>query len=344
MPADATSLDAASWRARFQQHRSHGLALSVRYIDEGVAVGAIAAAEGALGRASRLIRPAHPEQDWPLLDAIDEATAVGWAAESRDELSLLRARRAEAGGDLAQALALAEQGITAAPEQMQLAVYRQELLYKLKRLTLDELARSFEAIVDQHPRHLVPMGALAELSIMRADHERAEALARRVLAIAPDDVYGLHLLGKIRFMQNRNDEAVEYLERASAADPENPDRLLLLMLLYDARNEAGRLLQVGRFAIERHPDNAVFRFKHAHALLLFTPRESADALAHARRACELEARNGEARVVLAFCLANVGRWAEAAPLVRQIRAEGVPVTTFDLDALEQQIRSRVSGC
>ena len=51
----------------------------------------------------------------------------------------------------------------------------------------------------------------------------AETNIQQAVALAPDDAYSLSVLGRLRFRQARDDEALDALSRAAKLEPENAE-------------------------------------------------------------------------------------------------------------------------
>lgn len=315
---------------------------ALAYVDRAVAAGEVTAAMGSLLRAQVYYTFDHDDLLRDSLERIDAAATADWTPDERERWYFLRGRELQDRGLTAEALALFEQGTALAGGGSEIEVARLDALHRLGRITGEELEAAFGARVARAPDDFVVEGARAEMYLHRRDCAAALRCAQRVLELLPGDTYGLHLMGKLCFLQGRGADAVEYFERACEANPENPERLRFLIALYSIQGDVDRVLHVSQFACERYPRHPEFHEKLAHALLLSTPKEPARALAHARQAHALAPTSGPIAIVLAFCLAAAGQWHECAAVARAIRSSGVPETTFDFAVLEEQIREHVA--
>ena len=86
------------------------------------------------------------------------------------------------------------------------------------------------------------------------EHVRhAEAMAREVMNVDPDNAQALFVLAFIRASRGNMPEAIEYAERAHKREPANPDVLLVLTAAYSALGRAEETLRYGRQTVEVDP-------------------------------------------------------------------------------------------
>ena len=62
---------------------------------------------------------------------------------------------------------------------------------------------------------------LAAIELDRGHFEAAEINIKQALALAPDDAYSLFVLGRLRFLQKKYDEAIDAFSRAAKLDPQD---------------------------------------------------------------------------------------------------------------------------
>ena len=82
---------------------------------------------------------------------------------------------------------------------------------------------------------------------------RAEAMAREVMAVDPDNAQALFVLAFIRASRGNIPEAIAYAERAHQREPANPDVLLVLTAAYSAVGRAEETLRYGRQTVDVDP-------------------------------------------------------------------------------------------
>jgi Flp pilus assembly protein TadD len=122
--------------------------------------------------------------------------------------------------------------------------------------------------------------------------DKAEALCRKILQRAPDDINALHLLGIVSLERGHADRAIELIGRALARFPEAAQAHGNLGNAYRAARRFAEACASYRRAIALQPD-----FAPAHTnlgSLLYEQGDFAGALASCRRAVELDPRNPEA--------------------------------------------------
>lgn len=165
-----------------------------------------------------------------------------------------------------------------------------------------------------------PTGAPDEASIRRAlqsgiEHhdagrlEKAEAIYRRVLELAPGRADAAVLLGDIAHRTGRHDEALELLRRAVAANPSVPNIQNKLGLVLAERGDLRGAVGAFRKALQLNADYAEAYLNLGNALGAQGQHE--EALAAYRRAVAKWPRSAEAHNNLAATLEALGRVEEA---------------------------------
>lgn len=105
----------------------------------------------------------------------------------------------------------------------------------------------------------VEMGRVAdaEKDVQRAmgHFTNAEKNIHRVLQLAPDDDFSLYLLGRIRFRQDKLDEALDALSRSAKANPNYAEAQNFLGIVLSEKGLRGPAEVALRKAIQLQPDN-----------------------------------------------------------------------------------------
>jgi tetratricopeptide (TPR) repeat protein len=119
----------------------------------------------------------------------------------------------------------------------------------------------------------------AEKDVPRAlgHFANAEKNVQRVLQLAPDDEFALYLLGRIRFRQDKLDEALDALSRSAKANPNYAEAQSFLGIVLNEKGLRGAAEVALRKAIQLQPDHM-----HAHynlAVVYATQKPPALALA-----------------------------------------------------------------
>jgi predicted TPR repeat methyltransferase len=132
-----------------------------------------------------------------------------------------------------------------------------------------------------------------------------------------DDPSGLHFLGLLRTQQGRNDEAIEFIGRAVAADPQYVDAWSNLAIAHFRKRDLGQAEACCRKAIELAPD-----FANAWANLGMTLR-ARDAVEGALfawgRALQLQPGMRNVAISYGHALYRLDRHAEALEFYRRWR-------------------------
>ncbi|MDP6935217.1 MAG: tetratricopeptide repeat protein, partial [Myxococcota bacterium] len=126
---------------------------------------------------------------------------------------------------------------------------------------VESAKRHFDAAIERDPTHLDALLGTARVARLRHDLESAESALREAARHHPRTWRGWHNLGAFLFEQDRNEEAVEAFQRATAIPDAPPMTHLSLGETYlDQGSPALALLESGRLlAIERSADALYLR-------------------------------------------------------------------------------------
>lgn len=123
---------------------------------------------------------------------------------------------------------------------------------------------SFQRALELDPNHLPSLRSLAILEIRAENVERAESLIADLQRQAPDEPAVLEIVGDVRAVQGRMDEAIDYFERAQARELSWPRAAKLYQVRL--RNGDSDPMRSLRQWVERAPDDASARLMLAQAL------------------------------------------------------------------------------
>jgi predicted TPR repeat methyltransferase len=159
--------------------------------------------------------------------------------------------------------------------------------------------------------------------------DAAEELYDRILAVEPEHVDALHLLGLCRYLRKDTDRALELVRRAVELAPNHVDAISNLGNLLLEKGELPAAQQAYRRALELRPD-----FVNAQANLGIALRRAEDMPAAEealRRAIELDPKHGAAHHNLGTVLLDSHRLDEA--LTHYLRA--LELMPYDADSFRR---------
>lgn len=162
-------------------------------------------------------------------------------------------------------------------------------------------------ILRYYPKHIETYVTLAQASLEADDLAGATDLFRRVLSADPENVVALAGMALIHETQNRNDEALWYLERAYEMQPTNDD----------LRRELTRVRELYYGADTERLELT----SGALARIYARQGQYASAVNEFRRLLRQESQRYDARVALAETLYRAGRADEAAQLAQNIMVD-----------------------
>ena len=117
-------------------------------------------------------------------------------------------------------------------------------------------------------------GALANLALIqiRLRHfDAADQHLKQALALAPDDPYCLQVLGRLRWLQKKPDEALDALSRAAQLDSQNPELQDLLGVVLSEKGQRAAAEAAFRKALILAPNFADAHQNLAYHYLLQDP-------------------------------------------------------------------------
>lgn len=120
-----------------------------------------------------------------------------------------------------------------------------------------EAEQKYQEVLRQDENNVTTLGNLASAQLELANIAEAEKTALRALALDPDDYFSLYVLGRIRFRQDRLDEALDVLSRSAKANPNYADTQNYLGIVLSEKGQRLPAEAALRRAIQLQPDNAV---------------------------------------------------------------------------------------
>lgn len=148
---------------------------------------------------------------------------LGWTEGSRALLSLSEL----IGGDAPEGLAARRYLHTKVPRypQPEEAVRLNILGYNADNgnHNIDQAQAYFEECIRRYPNFEWPLANVATIYYRRGQLDKAEAAAAKAVSINPEYVNGWLVYSTVKAGQGDQKAALEYAERASKLDPDNPD-------------------------------------------------------------------------------------------------------------------------
>ncbi len=120
-----------------------------------------------------------------------------------------------------------------------------------------EAEQKYLEILRQDENNVTTLGNLASAQLELGKLAEAEKNAERALALDPDDYFSLYVLGRIRFRQDRLDEAFDVLSRSARANPNFSDTQNYLGIVLSEKGQRIPAEAALRKSIQLQPDNAV---------------------------------------------------------------------------------------
>ncbi len=121
---------------------------------------------------------------------------------------------------------------------------------------LDKAEELYVQVLQRDNKNVGTLANLAEIELDRGHLEAAEINIKQALALAPDDSYSLFVLGRLRFLQKKYDEAIDAFSRAAKLDPQDAQIQNFLGLALSEKGLRGPAETALRKAIEIDPDYA----------------------------------------------------------------------------------------
>ncbi len=224
------------------------------------------------------------------------------------------------GGDLAGAIALCEQVVAQRPD-MPVALSHLALLRR-EAGDIAAAVAALERALALNPADTETAALLGNYLNEAGQSRKAAALLEPYAAREPPDIDVLIALGVARAGSGRPEEALALFERARATDPTNPLPLVNVATVHLATRRFGPARQALEAALALNP-----RVARAHNALGVVAAETGrpeDAIAHWKRAVELEPSSFDTLFNLGSVLVKSGRGAEARPYLERFAREAPP--------------------
>ena len=121
---------------------------------------------------------------------------------------------------------------------------------------LDKAEEKYIQVLQQDNKNVPTLANLAAIQLDQGHLETAEINIKQALGLAPDDPYSLFVLGRLRFMQKKYDDAVDALSRAAKLDPQDAQIQNFLGLALSEKGLRGPAETAFRKAIQLDPGYA----------------------------------------------------------------------------------------
>jgi len=121
---------------------------------------------------------------------------------------------------------------------------------------LDKAEEKYIQVLQQDKKNVPILANLAVIQLEQGHLETAEVNIKQALVLAPDDPYSLFVLGHLRYMQKKYDDAVDALSRAAKLDPQDAQIQNFLGLALSEKGLRGPAETAFRKAIQLDPGYA----------------------------------------------------------------------------------------
>jgi len=120
-----------------------------------------------------------------------------------------------------------------------------------------EAEQKYLEVLRQDQNNVTTLGNLASAQLQLDHIADSEKNVRRALELAPGDYFAQYLLGRVRFRQDRLDEALDALSRSVQANPDYADAQNYLGIVLSEKGQRGPAEAALRRAVQLQPDNAM---------------------------------------------------------------------------------------
>jgi predicted TPR repeat methyltransferase len=211
---------------------------------------------------SELVRIEMLIRDNQLSDAASALTELGAREPQDPRVYSLGAMLGLAANNPAAALKSADVALGIAPGWPRALVQRARALQELGRL--QEALNACNEAVDGDVKQYAAIDMAVQIGRRIGNTEIPEGLLRRAMASDPENVSVW--LGLGRFLSRyKQDEAIVWLEKVLASQPENIDALTTLSSLHVAAGRVSAAQALTARALALEPDNEAVRFQAARA-------------------------------------------------------------------------------
>ncbi len=138
------------------------------------------------------------------------------------------------------------------------------LLFDNQRYT--ETAEEMDKALKNFPDDFV-LNIYMGLSLSQEnDHEKAEPFLKKTVELQPEDLTALSAYGFTLYSLNKNDEALQVLEKANTIDDTNINILGILGLIYDSKEIYTKSDSIYNRAVDIDPENSTILNNYAYSL------------------------------------------------------------------------------
>jgi putative PEP-CTERM system TPR-repeat lipoprotein len=183
----------------------------------------------------------------------------------------------------------------------------------------DAARQRFAKLLDKDPRNIPAMHALASMAQAEDQPQQALSWLTKAREVDRASIPATLALARFHLAAGRPKDALPILQEAVGAAPEQLELLDALGTAYlNAGDEAQAVLTYAKI-LRARPDSAPLQMRMGEFRM--SRREFDRALAHFRRAAELEPRALEARAAIASALVALNRAAEARAIAQALQRE-----------------------
>ncbi len=216
--------------------------------------------------------------------------------------------------DSAQALKAANDLIALSPNDLPAHLVRSSALINLK--DQERAHKELDMILKAYPQNADARYQVGVLAWQEKDYKKAEQVFGDLYKSNPKDPRGLLGITETLASENRINDAIAQLEKASQAEPERMDLKLGLANLYTRGEKYDRAIDIYKSLVDKQPKSADLLYKLAEAY-----RREGDinlAIDNFRRASESAPNSTAPLIQLGLLMDGTDRGDQAQPIYEQI--------------------------
>ncbi|MHC4660583.1 MAG: tetratricopeptide repeat protein [Planctomycetota bacterium] len=158
-------------------------------------------------------------------------------------------------GKVSKAASLLKKGLKIKPNdpELALALTACYLVQPINKAKARKAVKLLQEALEEHTDHIIMRKTLARAMISAEMPEEAKAAYNEILKINASDPDALCGLGRLAYHESKFEDAIQYLEKALAADPKHHDALAELVLVYKSMKNDEKQAAAIKNYLKHHP-------------------------------------------------------------------------------------------